>query len=121
MPDRNRRLTRAWQLLCLAIAVHVADEALTGFLSVYNPTVEALRARLPWFPMPVFTFEVWLAGLILAVLLLLSLPPLVSRGTPWMRVVACIVGMLMVLNALSHTGQTIYGRTVAGYKSHRFS
>jgi hypothetical protein len=113
MSDANRRVTRAWQLLCLAIAVHVADEALTGFLSVYNPTVEAVRARLPWFPMPVFTFEVWLTGLILAVLLLLSLSPLISRGAGWTRVVACLVGFLMVLNALGHTAGTIFGRTVA--------
>ena len=113
MPDSNRRVTRAWQFLCLSIAVHVADEALTGFLSVYNPTVAALRARLGWFPMPVFTFEVWLTGLLVAILLLLSLSPLIARGTRWTRAVAYAVGVLMVLNALGHTAGTIFGRTVA--------
>ena len=41
----------AWVALTLALAVHVADEALTDFLSVYNPTVEAIRARYPWVPL----------------------------------------------------------------------
>src|SRR5262245_56259557 len=39
------RLGVAWVLLWTALAVHVTDEALTGFLSVYNPTVRALQAR----------------------------------------------------------------------------
>ena len=51
--------------------------------------------------------------LILAVLLLLSLSPLIARGTRWTRVVAYAVGVLMVLNALGHTAGTIFGRTVA--------
>ena len=55
---------RAWILLCLALALHVFDEARTGFLDVYNPTVLAMRERLGWWPMPTFSFGVWLAGLI---------------------------------------------------------
>lgn len=35
----------AWVSLCIALAIHVADEALTDFLSVYNPTVRAVQAR----------------------------------------------------------------------------
>ncbi|PYT53157.1 MAG: hypothetical protein DMG43_09725 [Acidobacteria bacterium] len=38
---------RAWLFLCLAFAAHVTDEALTGFLAVYNPTILAVRAQLP--------------------------------------------------------------------------
>ena len=33
----------AWPSLCLALAIHVVDEALTGFLSVYNPAVQSIR------------------------------------------------------------------------------
>jgi hypothetical protein len=33
----------AWVMLCLVFAAHVVDEALTDFLSVYNPTVRAIR------------------------------------------------------------------------------
>jgi len=49
----------AWVALTLALAVHVADEALTDFLSVYNPTVEAIRAQYPWVPLPTFTLNVY--------------------------------------------------------------
>ena len=38
------RLGIAWVMMWVALALHVTDEALTGFLSVYNPTVLALRA-----------------------------------------------------------------------------
>src|SRR5438552_10327882 len=37
----------AWAALCVAFAIHVTDEALTDFLSVYNPAVRAIRARFP--------------------------------------------------------------------------
>ncbi|MGO8792293.1 MAG: hypothetical protein ACLQVL_33560, partial [Terriglobia bacterium] len=60
----NAQLFWAWIALCLALALHVVDEASTGFLSVYNPTVVALRKSRPWLPFPVFTFGVWLAGLV---------------------------------------------------------
>ena len=39
----TKKLGIAWVLVCLALAAHVTDEAFTGFLSVYNPTVLALR------------------------------------------------------------------------------
>src|SRR5712664_2579119 len=65
----------AWILLCLAFCAHVADEALTGFLNVYNPTVIAMRDRLAWFPMPTFEYREWLVGLIVANLILLALTP----------------------------------------------
>src|SRR5256885_3873849 len=58
------RLGVAWLALCGGLAIHVADEALTDFLSVYNPAVRAIRARFPFLPLPTFTFPVWLGGLI---------------------------------------------------------
>jgi hypothetical protein len=65
----TRDLGVAWVLLCVATAAHVTDEALTGFLSVYNPTVVALRAKLGFWPRPTFEFRDWLTGLILAVII----------------------------------------------------
>jgi hypothetical protein len=63
----------AWVGLALAPAVHVTDEALNHFLSVYNPAVLAIRGRWPFLWFPTFTFKVWLSGLAIAVLLLLAL------------------------------------------------
>jgi hypothetical protein len=107
-----RSLGWAWLLLCLALALHVTDEATTGFLDVYNLTVIALRAKLGWWPMPTFEFRDWLFGLIAACLVLLALSVVVFRGARWIRVFAYFFGILMLLNAAGHTLGTIFGRTV---------
>jgi len=107
------RLGIAWVLLCLSLAVHVADEALTGFLSVYNSTVVALRAKLGFWPMPTFGFREWLTGLIVGVVVLLALSPFVFRGARWIRLIFYIFAIIMLANGLGHTAGTILGRTVA--------
>lgn len=109
-PGRHSRLGLAWVLLCIALALHVTDEALTNFLGVYNPTIIALRGRFPWWPMPVFTFRVWLSGLVIAIVLLLAVSPFVFRGARWMRPIAYIFAIIMLANGLSHTAGTIFGR-----------
>ncbi len=107
-----RKLGVAWIALCSAFAVHVADEALTGFLSVYNPTVLALRARYAWFPMPVFEFTDWLSGLVIAVAVLLALSPFAFRGAGWLRPVAYVFAVVMLVNGVGHTLGTILGHTL---------
>jgi hypothetical protein len=109
----NRPLARAWILLCLGLALHVLDEATTGFLRIYNPTVTALRERLGWWPMPTFEFGSWLTGLIIAVVVLLSLTWLVGRGAPGTRPLSYFFAVLMLFNAGGHTLATIFGQTVA--------
>ena len=109
----HAQLFWAWIALCLALALHIADEAGTGFLSVYNPTVLALRKKLPWFPLPVFTFGVWLTGLVAVNILLFSLSAFVLRGAPWMRPLGYVFAVIMFANGLVHIGGTIRGRTVA--------
>ena len=103
--------------MCVALALHIIDEALTGFLSVYNPTVLALRARLGFWPMPAFTFRGWLSGLMIGVAILFVLSPLafsnVRLARPLFYFVAIVTG---VLNALGHTMATIFGRTVASVR-----
>jgi hypothetical protein len=47
----------AWVGLVAGLALHVGDEASTGFLDVYNPTIRAVREQLGWFPMPEFRFD----------------------------------------------------------------
>ncbi len=96
--------------LCITLAIHVADEALSDFLSVYNPTVRAIRARFPFLPLPTLTFHVWLAGLVLAGLLLLALSPFAFRGAPWMRPVAYVFGVVMAGNGLLHLLGSVHAR-----------
>ena len=110
---QNRALKRAWILLCLALAVHVFDEAATGFLTIYNPTVIALREQLGWWPMPTFGFGEWLAGLVIGCVVLLLLSGAVARGAIGTRVLAYAFAILMLINAAGHTLGTIFGRTVA--------
>jgi hypothetical protein len=108
----SSKLGVAWVALCLALALHVADEALTGFLSVYNPTILALRPRDWWFP-PTFEFRVWLTGLILGVVTGLALSPLFFRGVRWARPIGYFLAVVVgILNALGHITGTILGHTV---------
>jgi hypothetical protein len=105
----------AWVGLAVALALHVTDEALTGFLPVYNSIVEGIRANYPWVPLPTFTFPMWLAGLVLGVVLLLAFTPAVSRGARWIRVVSIVLSIVMIGNALGHLGASLYwGRVAPG-------
>jgi hypothetical protein len=79
---------RAWLALTAALALHVVDESLNDFLAVYNPAVVAIRERLPWLPLPTFTFAIWLFGLVLAVILLSGLSVLAFRGAHGLRFIA---------------------------------
>ena len=103
----------AWFLLCLAFCAHVLDEATTGFLAVYNPTVIAMRSEFSWFPMPTFEFREWLIGLILANATLLALTPFAYRNARPLRPLAYFYAGVMLLNGMGHTLFTILGRTVA--------
>jgi hypothetical protein len=108
----------AWIALCLALAVHVIDETLTDFLSVYNPVVQAIRGKLPILPLPTFSFGLWLSGLIFAVLLLLSLSILVFRGSKWMRPLSYVFAVIMLLNGMIHVAGSFYlGRMMPGVYS----
>jgi hypothetical protein len=107
----SRKLGRAWLALCFALAVHVVDEAATGFLDIYNPTVVAIRQTLPWLPLPVFRFETWIAGLIIAILVLSVLSVFVFRGARWTRGAGYFFAIIMLANAAGHTAGTIVGRT----------
>ena len=103
----------AWLCLSLALCAHVTDEALTGFLAVYNPTVLAVRAQYAWFPMPTFEFRGWLIGLILAIVFCLILTPFAFRNARWLRPLAYFFAVLMLLNGMGHTLATIFGQTVS--------
>jgi hypothetical protein len=104
--------------MAVVIALHVTDEAATDFLSVYNPTVRAIRARLPLLPLPTFTFGVWLTGLVLGILLLLALSPLAFRGKRWVIWASLPLSVVMFGNGLGHIAGSFYlGRLMPGVYS----
>src|SRR5215831_8149957 len=101
-PDWTYKLGIAWLGFCAALALHVTDEALTGFLSVYNPTILAFRPPGWWFP-PTFEFRAWLGGLVAGIALLLALSPLFFRGARRVRPAAYVLAVMVgILNALGH-------------------
>jgi len=104
---------KPWFALTVAFALHVLDEATTGFLNVYNPTVIAMGERWGWFPMPTFGFRQWLAGLVIGVALCFALTPLAARGVRWLRPLAWLYAIIHFSNAMGHTLGTIFGHTVA--------
>jgi hypothetical protein len=112
LADRN---ASAWLLMVFAIALHVLDETITGFLPFYNSSVAALRDRLGFFPAPTFSVELWLGGLIVGILLCLGVTVVVARGGKTIRWIAAILGMLMIFNALGHLLGSLYiGRILPG-------
>jgi len=106
--QRAKRHWLAWIALCGALAVHVLDEALTDFLSLYNPTVLAIRERYPSLPLPTFTFEGWLSTLIFAIVMLTAASYFVWNGRWAMRPLSYIFAGFMLLNGLLHVAGSIY-------------
>ena len=100
--------------MCGALAVHVADEALTGWLDWYNPTVLAIREqyRFPLLPilLPTFTFEIFLSLLIFAVVSLTAASWFVWKGRWAMRPISHVFAVVMLLNGLLHISHSIYMR-----------
>jgi hypothetical protein len=116
--DAADRHVRAWLALAGALGVHVADEALTGFLDFYNPLVLQIRSSVPWFPMPTFTFGVWLIGLIALVVTLVLLAPIVRNGGIPIRVASWVLVVIMFLNGVGHLAGSVYfGRWLPGATS----
>ncbi len=109
----HKRWGISWIGLTSALAIHVTDEALTGFLPLYNSTVSEIRESYPFLPLPTFTFPIWLGGLIGAVLLLYLLSPLVFAGRIWLRYLSYALSILMILNGLGHMGASLYWGTFA--------
>ena len=103
-----RRFAMAWLALAAALALHVTDEALTDFLSVYNPTVLAIREHISWLLIPTFTFGVWITGLAIMIALLFLLSPFAFRGRRWIVLLSVPFSVLMVGNGLLHIGASFY-------------
>lgn len=111
----------AWVALTLALALHVLDEAVHDFLALYNPTVEEIRRRVPFLMLPTFTFRSWITGLALGIGVLLALSPFAFRRARWLRPIALVLAVFMVLNGCLHViGSLVMGRLIAGTLSAPF-
>lgn len=109
---------RAWLVLVAALGVHVLDEALTGFLEFYNPLVLSIRSVVRWFPMPTFSFGVWLAGLIGLVIVLAALAPAVRRGAVATGLASWVLSTIMFMNGVGHlAGSAYFDRWLPGATS----
>jgi hypothetical protein len=107
-----------WVLMVSAIAIHVFDEAVTDFLSFYNPIARDIRESLGFSFPPMFTFEIWLGGLIVGILVCFALTPLVKRGGRIIRVFTIVLGILMIANSLLHIlGSAYSGSLLPGFWS----
>jgi hypothetical protein len=107
--DSNQRFGVCWLFFGYTLALHVLDEAAHDFLAVYNPNALAIRRALPLLPIPVFTFQTWIASLLCALTLWLALTPLASQGSKWMRRLAIPIAALAGIgNAFVHIGSSIY-------------
>ena len=102
----------AWLLLSVALMFHVTDEALTDFLSVYNPAVRAIRKCVPFLRLPTFTFRVWVTGLCLGILVAFGLSILAFRGSRLALVLAYPVAILMFVNGSGHIVASLYRRRI---------
>lgn len=109
----SRNYGRAWLALTFAVAVHVTDEAATGFLSLYNPAVRGIRERFPWLPLPTFSFDVWFVGLVAAIVVLLLLTRLAFSNSPRLRPLAYAFAVLMLGNGMLHVAASVYLRRPA--------
>jgi len=92
----------AWVALWGAFALHGLDEALTGFLPLYNATVRAIRARFRFLPIPTFRRDVWLSVLITAVVVLGALSWTAFRHPQAMVLPALVFASVMIGNSLLH-------------------
>jgi hypothetical protein len=108
----------AWVGLVAALALHVADEAATDFLGFYNPLVRSIRSSQPWFPMPTFTFDVWLTGLVALIVALAAMTPWIGREGVGARFAAAMLCAIMLLNGIGHlAGSAYFGRWLPGTTS----
>lgn len=98
----------AWVGLCLALAAHIADEALGVFFSLYDPATRSLGQHLPFLQLPAFTFEVWLTIAVEAVIVLLILSPFAFCGARWMATLSYPFAVVTCFNGLSHVAASAF-------------
>ena len=99
-----------WLMLCLSLAIHVADEIHCGLLSAYALAVEAARDLLPFLPVPHLSLTMWLFATVGVVALLAALTPLAYRGVRGMRTLMLWFIGLAIANFVGHLGASLLVR-----------
>jgi hypothetical protein len=95
-------LGRVWLVLCLALAVHVFDEAVTGFVPEVNSLLQTVSHGFALPSVPVVSYAWWLGALSVLVCLLLALTRPVSRGARLTRLLPYVLAWVSVANGLGH-------------------
>ena len=106
-PRAVRAHARAWLYLCAHVAAHAVEEAINGFVTVWNPFLASVRARTG-LPLPQFAFDDWLTALVIGILALTAMTPLVARGVRGFRVASYVFAGLMIANGVNHLASPLY-------------
>ena len=101
-------------VMCGALAIHVADEALTGYLDWHNQTVLAVRQQYPLVLLPTFTFEIFLSLLIFAVVSLSAVSYFVWTGRWAMRPISHVFAIHAGKRISPHRPFNLHARVYAG-------
>ena len=111
--SRNRgNFGFAWLLLSLSSAANILDDALNDFLGYYNATVLTLYGHFSWFPRIDLNFREWLIGAIVADAVLLLLTPFAFRNSRFVRPIAYIFSIIMLLIGAGTVLASALGQTV---------
>lgn len=103
----SNKFGKAWFILSGILLLHIIDEAVNGFLPVYNENALRLRENTG-IPMPVFTFPYWFTGLICLDVWLLFLSRYALQGRRIIIFLAYPFAIIMFLNGLMHLGGSVY-------------
>lgn len=116
MADRpaHRALGLAWFYLCCLLVAHGVEEAMGGFVDVWNPVLATVRATTG-LPLPQFQISVWLGCLVVVVLVLLALTAFAFRTPMSMTTASVVFGAIMIVNGVNHLASPLYlGRFLPG-------
>jgi hypothetical protein len=108
----HNKLTISYIFLVISLLLHVTDEAINHFLDFYNPIVLKLREYSSLFPFPVFSFKIWITGLGLLIVVLLTITPIIDHRNRIILLVTKIFAVLMIFNGLGHLAFSIYYKKV---------
>jgi len=115
---KTKRRVLAWILLVSVVAIHIVDEILTDFLPFYNQFVTDMRSELGFFPLPTYSYNTWIGGVWVAVILGYLLTPMVGGDSKLIRIFFSVIAVLMFINGLLHLSLSWYfGTWVPGASS----